>query len=108
MTWLSQGGAELLFEVFKQRYERGSAIVTSNLPFTRVDQRSSFRSAAARCCDSDGTHDRLSARVQRELREIQAYFRKVWVTLVPDADRCRPSCSRYPALAWGQPAWPLQ
>ena len=28
-----QTGAELLFEVFSQRYERGSTIVTSNLPF---------------------------------------------------------------------------
>ena len=26
-------GAELLFEVFSQRYERGSVLVTSNLPF---------------------------------------------------------------------------
>jgi DNA replication protein DnaC len=26
-------GAELLFDVFSQRYERGSTIVTSNLPF---------------------------------------------------------------------------
>ena len=30
---LSQTGAELLFEVFSQRYERGSTIVTSNLSF---------------------------------------------------------------------------
>jgi len=30
---LSSSGAELLFEVFSQRYERGSVIVTSNLPF---------------------------------------------------------------------------
>lgn len=30
---LSPTGAEFLFEVFSQRYERGSAIVTSNLPF---------------------------------------------------------------------------
>jgi DNA replication protein DnaC len=30
---LSPTGAELLFEVFSQRYERGSVIVTSNLPF---------------------------------------------------------------------------
>jgi len=30
---LSQTGAELLFEVFSQRYERGAMIVTSNLPF---------------------------------------------------------------------------
>ena len=30
---LSQAGAELLFEIFSQRHERGSTIVTSNLPF---------------------------------------------------------------------------
>jgi IstB-like ATP binding protein len=33
-----QTGAELLFEVFSQRYERGSTIVTSNLLF---DERTS-------------------------------------------------------------------
>ena len=37
-TWvlpvpLSPNGAELLFEVFSRGYERGSVIVTSNLPF---------------------------------------------------------------------------
>lgn len=30
---LSKTGAELLFEVFSQRYEQGSVFVTSNLPF---------------------------------------------------------------------------
>ena len=30
---LSITGAELLFEVFSQRYERGSILVTTNLPF---------------------------------------------------------------------------
>ena len=30
---LSKTDAELLFEVFSQRYERGSILVTSNLPF---------------------------------------------------------------------------
>ena len=30
---LSKTGAELLFEVFSQRYERSSVILTSNLPF---------------------------------------------------------------------------
>jgi DNA replication protein DnaC len=30
---LSPTGAELLFETFSQRYERGSTMVTSNLPF---------------------------------------------------------------------------
>ncbi len=35
---LSSTGAELLFEVFSQRYERGSTIVTSNLPFEDLTQ----------------------------------------------------------------------
>ena len=30
---LSRSGSELLFEVFSQRYERGSILVTTNLPF---------------------------------------------------------------------------
>jgi DNA replication protein DnaC len=30
---LSSAGAELLFEVFSRRYERGSVLVTGNLPF---------------------------------------------------------------------------
>jgi len=30
---LSRTGAALLFEVISQRYERGSIIITSNLPF---------------------------------------------------------------------------
>ena len=30
---LSKTGAELLFEIFSQRYERGATLVTSNLPF---------------------------------------------------------------------------
>ncbi len=30
---LSTTGTELLFEVFSQRYERGSTMVTTNLPF---------------------------------------------------------------------------
>ncbi len=30
----SRGGAELLFQVFADRYERGSILITSNLPFS--------------------------------------------------------------------------
>jgi len=30
---LSKSGAELIFEVISRRYERGSIIITSNLPF---------------------------------------------------------------------------
>ena len=42
---LSKTGAELLFEVFSQRYERGSILVTSNLPFDASGRRYSARNA---------------------------------------------------------------
>lgn len=32
---LSKTGAELLFELISQRYERGSILITSNLPFEK-------------------------------------------------------------------------
>jgi len=35
---LSKTGAELLFELISQRYERGSIIITSNLPFDEWTQ----------------------------------------------------------------------
>ena len=34
----SRGGAELLFQVFADRYERGSILITSNLPFSEWNQ----------------------------------------------------------------------
>jgi DNA replication protein DnaC len=34
----SRGGAELLFQVFADRYERGSILITSNLPFSEWGQ----------------------------------------------------------------------
>ena len=33
----SRAGAELLFQVFADRYERGSILITSNLPFSKWD-----------------------------------------------------------------------
>ena len=57
---LSQTGAELLFEVFSQRYERGSTMVTSNLPFdewTCVRLRAPDR-RAARPADPPRPHPR--------------------------------------------------
>ena len=35
---MSRGGVELLFRLFADRYERGSILVTSNLPFSEWDQ----------------------------------------------------------------------
>jgi len=34
----SRGGAELLFQVFAERYQRGSILITSNLPFSEWGQ----------------------------------------------------------------------
>src|SRR6202021_4248314 len=35
---LSRGGVELLFRVFADRYERGSLLITTNLPFSEWGQ----------------------------------------------------------------------
>ena len=52
ITWRLRGpprpAPELLFEVFSQRYERGSTVVTSNLPFDEWTSVFGFR-AAHRC-----------------------------------------------------------
>ncbi len=49
---LSRTGAELLFEIFSQRYERGATLVTSNLlcgsPHKRFNAESSFMLRGAR------------------------------------------------------------
>lgn len=46
---LSSTGAELLFEVLSQRYERGSTIITSNLPFEDWTRCSARSGSPARC-----------------------------------------------------------
>ena len=61
---LSKTGAELLFEIFSQRYEQASTLVTSNLPFN-ADGR------AARSADASRPHPgaerrELSPRTQQE------------------------------------------
>ena len=45
---LSKSGAELLFEVFSQRYERGSTLVTSNLAVPGMDRGSRLGTADRR------------------------------------------------------------
>src|SRR5579863_3591738 len=35
---MSRGGVELLFRVFAERYERGSVLITTNLPFSEWNQ----------------------------------------------------------------------
>ena len=40
---LSKTGAELLFELVSQRYERAAVLITSNLPFDRVDRDVRYR-----------------------------------------------------------------
>ncbi|HEX6011131.1 MAG TPA: IS21-like element helper ATPase IstB, partial [Geminicoccaceae bacterium] len=53
---LSTTGAELLFEVFSRRYERGSVLVTSNLPFD--EWTSVFGSPNTAGCTSFGSAGR--------------------------------------------------
>ena len=55
---LSPTGAELLFEVFSQRYERGSTIVTSNLPFE--EWTSVFGVMLKACLRHDTAHRRVA------------------------------------------------
>lgn len=51
---LSKTGAELLFEMLSQRYERGSTLITSNLPFSGMDRSSRLRTADG--CPARPTH----------------------------------------------------
>jgi hypothetical protein len=48
---LSQTGAELLFDIFSQRHERGSTIVTSNLESYRLKQSKAPRRCATQPVD---------------------------------------------------------
>ena len=52
---LSRTRAELLFEVFSQRYERGSILVTTNLPFDSGSRCSGRNASPARCWTSSPT-----------------------------------------------------
>ena len=46
---LSKTGAELLFEIFSQRYEQASTLVTSNLPFNEWTESSGPNASPAHC-----------------------------------------------------------
>jgi hypothetical protein len=67
---LSKTGAELLFELISQRYERGSTLITSNLPFDEWTETFGIRAPdrrSARSADPPRQHPRderrqLSAR----------------------------------------------
>ena len=66
---LSQTGAELLFDIFSQRYERGATIITSNLPFE--DWTSVFGSERL----TGALLDRLTHHVVRRLTRPSATVR---------------------------------
>ena len=64
---LSKTGAELLFEVFSQRYERGSVLVTTNPALRRVDRGPRLRAAHR---GSPGSPDPPRAHPRNERREL--------------------------------------
>ncbi len=49
---LSKTGAELLFELISQRYERGATLITSNLPFDEWTENSGIRAPDRRAARS--------------------------------------------------------
>ena len=57
---LSKTGAELLFELISQRYERGATLITSNLPFDEWTETfgSERLTGAARQADTSRQHPR--------------------------------------------------
>ena len=79
---LSPTGAELLFEAFSQRYERGSTIVTSNLPF------------------EDWTSVLGSERLTGALLDRLTHHVSI-LTMNGDSYRLRQSTSRQPAATTG-------
>jgi DNA replication protein DnaC len=70
---LSKTGAELLFEVFSQRYERGSTLLTSNLPFdewTGAPDRGLIGPAYAPCPYPGDERRQLPAQSKPKTAEI--------------------------------------
>jgi DNA replication protein DnaC len=53
---LSKTGAEMLFEVLSQRYERSSTLVTSNLPFAEWTEVLGLGAADGRALPDRLTH----------------------------------------------------
>ena len=102
---LSQTGAELLFEVFSQRYERGSTIVTSNLPFdewTSVFASERLTGALldrlthhVHILEMNGDSYRLKQSKRRQRAAQSGHLRTPHPTNSRDAGRCprtTPSC----------------
>jgi IstB-like ATP binding protein len=104
---LSQTGAELLFEVFSQRYERVSTVVTSNLPFdewtsgalVEPAERGAARRAIAQLYAWDATTRERGRKTDKatlialiRLREIERLLqRRHGRALLPDDDDGRDS-----------------
>ena len=87
---LSRTGAELLFEVFSQRYERGSILVTTNLPVRRVDRDVRLREADRRSAGQAHTprpHHRDERRQLPSQTERQTCFR---ITFEPPLNTSAP------------------
>ena len=107
---LSTTGAELLFEVFSQRYERGSTLVTSNLPFdewTGVfgSERLTGALLDRLTLEMNGDSYRLKQSKQRQRQTENPAGDQSATVLAAGKVRCSP-CSR--CCAWLRSSHPLR
>ena len=87
---LSRTGSELLFEVFSQRYERGSVLVTTNLPFDEWTEMLRVREVDRRSAgpsDTPRPHHRNERRQLPSQTERQTCFR---ITFEPPLNTSAP------------------
>jgi hypothetical protein len=86
---LSKTGAELLFEMLSQRYERGSTLITSNLPFQEWTEGPWLRTAnrrSARPAHPDG-REHMSCRKLPTLSFTRIGYAIATMTKIPHSSR---------------------
>ena len=98
---LSKTGAELLFEVFSQRYEQGSTLVTSNLPFNEWTEVFGSERLTGALLDRLTHHVHILEMNGESFRLIQS--KKKRLTLWADPPATRPVFVGRPPLRLGRP-----
>ena len=95
---LSHTGAELLFEVFSQRYERGSILVTTNLPFDEWTEVFRVRKAHRRAAGPSHPHHVHILEMNGESYRLKGQPAKRRRAIVSaGSGGCRLASRRYPS-----------